>query len=237
MPFIQKARVRSLRGSISNLKFFRCPWRYGPEELRPTEAVADRCQYKGPCGQQSAYPSTLISVLLTGFRYFSFKVATQLSSRGWVDPVPEKNSRVQPGFEPGTSQMAVRRANHYTKQAVCQVLSSLSQWSYGNKPTFHCTQRHKSAANTTTKHPHTPNSSQTVTVTGGLLRCTSSYIIKFQKIQSTFVLEYHMANTMSLLYDLAGGSACRRGQHLLPANSNHINNFYNKMFRIKNKRT
>ena len=25
-------------------------------------------------------------------------------------------------------------------------------------------------------------------------------------------------STVSLLYDLAGGSACRRGQHLLPAN-------------------
>ena len=45
------------------------------------------------------YPSTLISVFLTGFRYFSYQVATQLSSRGWVDPVPDpilpkKNSRV-----------------------------------------------------------------------------------------------------------------------------------------------
>ena len=32
---------------------------------------------------------TLISVFLTGFRYFSYQVATQLFSRGWVDPVPE----------------------------------------------------------------------------------------------------------------------------------------------------
>ena len=46
-------------------------------------------------------------------------------------------------------------------EVVCQVFSSLSQWPYGN--TFHCTYRHKSAANTTTKHPHTPNSSQTLT--------------------------------------------------------------------------
>ena len=45
------------------------------------------------------------------------------------------------------------------------VLSSLSQWPYGN--TFHCTQRHKSAANTTIKHHHTPNSSQTVTAING----------------------------------------------------------------------
>ena len=35
------------------------------------------------------YPSTLISVFLTGFRYFSYQVATQLASQGWVDPVPE----------------------------------------------------------------------------------------------------------------------------------------------------
>ena len=32
---------------------------------------------------------TLISVFLTGFRYFSNQVATQLSSEGWMDPVPE----------------------------------------------------------------------------------------------------------------------------------------------------
>ena len=32
---------------------------------------------------------TLISVLLTGFRLFSYQVATQLSSGGWVDPVPD----------------------------------------------------------------------------------------------------------------------------------------------------
>ena len=26
---------------------------------------------------------------LNGFRYFSYQVATQLSSQGWVDPVPD----------------------------------------------------------------------------------------------------------------------------------------------------
>ena len=31
------------------------------------------------------YPRTLVSVFLTGFRYFSYQVA----SRGWVDPVPD----------------------------------------------------------------------------------------------------------------------------------------------------
>ena len=77
------------------------PWCYNPEEPRPTEVVA--------------YPSTWISLLV-------IQVATQLSSRGWVDPVPDpilpEISRVQPGIEPGTFWMAVRRANHYTKQYI-----------------------------------------------------------------------------------------------------------------------
>ena len=64
------------------------PWLYSPEEPRSTEAVAARWQHSGPCGQQSAYPSTLISVFLIGFRYFSFKQLPKLSLRGWVDPVP-----------------------------------------------------------------------------------------------------------------------------------------------------
>ena len=36
-----------------------------------------------------AHPSTLILFFLTKFRYFSRQVATQLSSRGCVDPVPD----------------------------------------------------------------------------------------------------------------------------------------------------
>ena len=35
------------------------------------------------------YSLTLISVFLTGFRYLSYQVATQLSSGGWVDTVPD----------------------------------------------------------------------------------------------------------------------------------------------------
>ena len=36
-----------------------------------------------------SYPSTLISVFLTRFLYFSYQIATQMASRGWVDPVPD----------------------------------------------------------------------------------------------------------------------------------------------------
>ena len=53
------------------------------------------------------YPSTLISVFLTEFRYFSYQVATQLSSRGWVDPVsdpilPEKFVELSRGSNQGS---------------------------------------------------------------------------------------------------------------------------------------
>ena len=45
------------------------PWRYSPEEPRPTEVVAARWQYMGHCGQKSVYPSNFsflnrISLLL-----------------------------------------------------------------------------------------------------------------------------------------------------------------------------
>ena len=51
-----------------------------------------------------------------------------------------------------------------SSEVVCQVLSSLNQWLYGN--TFHCTHRHRSAANTTTKHSHIPNSSHVTAING-----------------------------------------------------------------------
>ena len=35
------------------------------------------------------YPSILILVFLTGFCYCSYQVAIQLSSQGWVDPIPD----------------------------------------------------------------------------------------------------------------------------------------------------
>ena len=74
--------------------------------------------------------------------------------------------------EAGLSSTCTTRLVHISvyqikerSDVVCQVLSSLSQWPYGN--TFHCTHRHKSAAHTTTKHPPTPNSSETVTAING----------------------------------------------------------------------
>ena len=63
-------------------------WRYSSEEQ-------DRLKWLLPDGSTETlwlsrrYPSTLISVLLTGFRYSSYQVATQLASRGWVDPDPD----------------------------------------------------------------------------------------------------------------------------------------------------
>ena len=55
------------------------------------------------------------------------QVAIQMSSRGWVDPVPdpilpEKFLGYSRGIELGTSWIAVRRANHYTKQVVIRNL-------------------------------------------------------------------------------------------------------------------
>ena len=52
---------------------------------------SDCCQMavQGALWLAKRYPSILISVFLTEFRYFSYQAATQLSSRGWVDPVPD----------------------------------------------------------------------------------------------------------------------------------------------------
>ena len=44
------------------------------------------------------FPSTLISVFLTGFHYFSYQIATQLSSQGWVYSVPDP---ILPGIPEG----------------------------------------------------------------------------------------------------------------------------------------
>ena len=44
---------------------------------------------KGTLWLAKRYASTLISVFLTGFRYFLYQVAVQLSSQDWVDPVTD----------------------------------------------------------------------------------------------------------------------------------------------------
>ena len=108
----------------------RCPWRYSSEEPRSTEVVAARWHYRGLCGQQSAYPSNLISVFLTGFHYFSSSYSFVLTRLGGPRSRPytsKKISRVQLGIEPWTSWMAVRCANHYTKQVV-QIIYNRLIW-------------------------------------------------------------------------------------------------------------
>ena len=55
-------------------------------ELRMTEAVDGSAR---GLVVSKAYPSTLIAVFLTEFRYFSCQTANQLFKQGWVDTVPD----------------------------------------------------------------------------------------------------------------------------------------------------
>ena len=81
-PKIQKVDMAHF---FYSLKLKLNPWRCSSEEPRPAEVVAARWQYRGRCGQQSAYPSTLVSVFLTGFRYFSTKQLPNCSHEaGWT---------------------------------------------------------------------------------------------------------------------------------------------------------
>ena len=81
------------------------------------KCVPVKWQYWGPCGQAMRYPSTLMSVFLTGFCYFSYQVAIELSSRPSTRPyTSRKMSRVQLGIEPGTSWIAVRLNANITFQ-------------------------------------------------------------------------------------------------------------------------
>ena len=65
------------------------PWHYSSEEPRLTDKRLLPDGSIGALWLATRYLSALISVFLTGFRYFSYQVATQLSSRDWVDPVPD----------------------------------------------------------------------------------------------------------------------------------------------------
>ena len=72
---------------------------------------------------EKRYLSTLMSVFLTGFRYFSIKqlpnyFLTSLSGSRSRHCTLRKMFRVQPGIEPWTSWMAFIRANHYIKEVV-----------------------------------------------------------------------------------------------------------------------
>ena len=61
------------------------PWRYSSEELRPTETVAARW-LQGALWLANRLSLNLNFSFLNRIRYFSYQVATQLSSRGWVHP-------------------------------------------------------------------------------------------------------------------------------------------------------
>jgi hypothetical protein len=54
-------------------------------------------------------------------RYFLFQVAPQLSSRGWVDPVPDPlllRNVEAPGIEPKASGSVARNSDHWTIETV-----------------------------------------------------------------------------------------------------------------------
>ena len=77
---------------------------------------------------------------------------------------PEAGPSLDMHYQGSTSQFTrqkkgVRRGLHFTKATS----EPVALWEYLSLHTL----THKSAANTTTKHPHTPNSSQTVTPING----------------------------------------------------------------------
>ena len=93
------------------------PWHYSSEEPRPTEMVAA----KWHTGRKAlslnlnfSFPNR-ISLLLTSSSYPI--VLRRLGGPRSRPFTSRKMSRVKPGIEPGTSWMAVRRANYYINQA------------------------------------------------------------------------------------------------------------------------
>ena len=88
--------------------------------------VAAGWQYRGPCGSKALSLNlnfrfrNQISLLLISS---SYPIAlTRMGGPRSRPYTSRKISRVQPGVEPGTSWMAVRCANHYTKLAVTKLL-------------------------------------------------------------------------------------------------------------------
>ena len=80
------------------------------------------------------YPSTLISVFLTRFRYFSYQAATQLASRGWVDTVPDPillkkflgySRESNPGPLGWQSDMLTTIPNRWSKKKVTEITDVL----------------------------------------------------------------------------------------------------------------
>ena len=96
---IKKWRGNCTKSSIVRVKFymqlikimemwkFFFPWRYSSEEPRPTEVVAATWQIGNLLVSKALSLNLNFNFLSRiSLPYFSYQVATQLSSRGWVDP-------------------------------------------------------------------------------------------------------------------------------------------------------
>ena len=96
--------------------------KFGPHSspfIQPRRAKTDL----GDCCQMAVLGALRLAkrISLNLFRYFSYQVTTKLSSRGWVDPVPDPILPEQFLDIAGNRTRDLlddRRVNHYTKQAV-----------------------------------------------------------------------------------------------------------------------
>ena len=89
-------------------------WRYRSEESRPSEAVASRRQYSGPCGWHQYYPSKIISVFLTKFHYFSYQVKGKgipfTGHEGPREMWMQRSTYSQPRHQEEVGQLVLRSA-------------------------------------------------------------------------------------------------------------------------------
>ena len=84
----------------------------------------------GALSLANSYPRTLILVFFNLISLCLNQVATQLSSGGWMEPVPESvlaEKILGHSREPETYFMTARRAILYTKEATLIALISLIQ--------------------------------------------------------------------------------------------------------------
>jgi hypothetical protein len=69
-------------------------------------------------GQRGGSPTVVNFSFLDRSRYFSFQVAPHLSSRGWVDPVPDPQLLRISGSTGNRSKVLSRNSDHRTTEAV-----------------------------------------------------------------------------------------------------------------------